>query len=81
MCRHELAEITLTIVTAFATYLVANNLFGSSGVLAVVFLGMHWPGYICLHTLQRSKPVYMPPFKPAFNRNYLACIGCMAIRV
>ena len=42
MCRHELAEITLTIVTAFATYLVANNLFGSSGVLAVVFLGMRW---------------------------------------
>ena len=51
MRRHVLAEITLTIVTTFGCYVVANNLFGCSGVLAVVFLGAD-PGVHMLQAVQ-----------------------------
>ncbi len=37
--NNEMTEILLTIVTAFATYLVADQLVDASGVLAVVTLG------------------------------------------
>ena len=39
MYNNPLAEITLTVLTAYATYLVGDRLFGVSGVLAVVILG------------------------------------------
>lgn len=39
MYNNPLAEITLTIASSFGTYLVADELFGVSGVLAVVTLG------------------------------------------
>lgn len=37
--NNEMTEIMLTIVTAFASYLVADQLADASGVLAVVTLG------------------------------------------
>ena len=39
MYNKPLAEISLTIAAAYGTYIVANELFGVSPVLAVVFLG------------------------------------------
>lgn len=39
MYNNFLGEITLTIAAAYATYLVADQLFGVSAVLAVVVLG------------------------------------------
>ena len=39
MYNNPMAEITLTVLTAYATYLVGDRLFGVSGVLAVVILG------------------------------------------
>ena len=39
MYNNPMAEITLTVLTAYATYLVGDRLFGVSGVLAVVVLG------------------------------------------
>ena len=39
MHNNPMAEITLTVLTAYATYLVGDRLFGVSGVLAVVVLG------------------------------------------
>lgn len=39
MYNNRMAEITLTVLTAYATYLVGDRLFGVSGVLAVVILG------------------------------------------
>jgi NhaP-type Na+/H+ or K+/H+ antiporter len=39
MYNNPMAEITLTVLTAYATYVVGDRLFGVSGVLAVVILG------------------------------------------
>ena len=39
MFNKPLAEITLTIAAAYATYIVADQLFEVSAVLATVFLG------------------------------------------
>ena len=39
MYNKPLAEISLTVAGAYATYIVADKLFGVSAVLAVVFLG------------------------------------------
>lgn len=39
MYNKPLAEISLTIAGAYATYIVADQLFNVSAVLAVVFLG------------------------------------------
>ena len=39
MYNKPMAEITLTVLTAYATYPVGDRLFGVSGVLAVVVLG------------------------------------------
>ena len=44
MYNSPMAEITLTVLTAYATYLVGDQLFGVSGVLAVVILGALPPG-------------------------------------
>jgi NhaP-type Na+/H+ or K+/H+ antiporter len=41
MYNNPMAEITLTVLTAYATYVVGDRLFGVSGVLAVVMLGAH----------------------------------------
>ena len=41
MFNKPLAEISLTIASAYATYIVADQLFGVSAVLAIVFLGKH----------------------------------------
>lgn len=40
MYKHLLGEITLSVVCAYSCYLVADSLFGTSGVLAVVTLGV-----------------------------------------
>lgn len=39
MYNNPMAEITLTVLTAYATYVVGDQLLGVSGVLAVVILG------------------------------------------
>jgi NhaP-type Na+/H+ or K+/H+ antiporter len=39
MYNNVMGEIILTVVAAFATYLVSDQLFHVSGVLAVVVLG------------------------------------------
>ena len=41
MFNKPLAEITLTIAGAYANYIVADQLFEVSAVLATVFLGEH----------------------------------------
>ena len=40
MYNSPVAEITTTVVASFGTYIIADQLFHVSGVLAVVFLGM-----------------------------------------
>ena len=39
LLRRRSSQVCLTIATAFSTYLVADSLFGTSGILAVVTLG------------------------------------------
>lgn len=41
MYNKPLAEISLTVAAAYGTYIVGEQLFGVSPVLAVVFLGEH----------------------------------------
>ena len=43
MYNKPLAEISLTVAAAYGTYIVADQLFGVSPVLAVVFLGKPKP--------------------------------------
>jgi NhaP-type Na+/H+ or K+/H+ antiporter len=42
MYNNPTAEITLTVVSTYGTYLVADELFHVSAVLAVVVLGALW---------------------------------------
>lgn len=46
MYNSPMAEITLTIVSAYSTYIVADELLRVSAVLAVVLLG-EWFSHAC----------------------------------
>ena len=51
MYKHLLGEITLSVVCAYSCYLVADSLFGTSGVLAVVTLGGLLAAYYGVHAV------------------------------
>ena len=62
MYNNPMAEITLTVLTAYATYLVGDRLFGVSGVLAVVVLGaMLEPSTAHAHALRIADIRGRPP--------------------
>lgn len=60
MYNNPMAEITLTVLTAYATYLVGDRLFGVSGVLAVVVLGAMLKPYIAYPHARRNAQYQSP---------------------